>query len=232
MDDKSFSVMAYQTARRCVEEIARLRLLVQNALQHIDSDDISELIEAHHSLEIMSTAVSKLRKLKNPEINGQEFSDVDVLDYEYSTAIAVSVVVGFPEEKIEFARQSYYQLLSFVMGFLEAFSEMYMYLRHMPRNLEDLGGYNWISLQMRARVAWVEKQLLGWGAVAAAIEDCREYHSFTPFLKTQAVSALSQWSASEQILSGCVGGEMNLCVISGQGLPRGRSFMVKVVSSP
>lgn len=231
MDPMSFSVMAYQTAPSCLEEIDKLKIQIKHALQLVPQDGKAELEEAYRALEVMLHAISKFNMLQNWKMTGQDFSDLDALEYECSTTIAVGRAVGFPEMDFEMARKSCYGLLSYVMGFLRAFSNIYTHLGHAPRKTGYSGLLDWNALHMSARVAWVENQLLGWTAVEHKILHCRDFHSRRPFLKTQAVSALSQWSLAKNVLSGSEGDRIELKVISARGLPKSHSYMIKVVSS-
>jgi hypothetical protein len=70
MSPQSFTVIAYETAPRCIEEIGRLRRLFKISFNHKEGADISTLKEAFESLDTMSEALSEAFDPANPDDRG------------------------------------------------------------------------------------------------------------------------------------------------------------------
>lgn len=150
------------------------------------------------------------------------FSDLDILQYEISTINAVGAreIGDFPDAESELVQKSCYQLLTYLMGFLNAFSNIYQGRTYVTRTPDDLD-FSWKAHKMSERVAWVEKKLSTWSIIAKAIFSCREYNRMHPNLRTYALSALRDWDTSVEILAGSrESDQIELRVISATALPK------------
>lgn len=229
LEPNSFSVMAYETSPRCAREIDRLTRLLQsfaNSTEQATSDSVVD--EALRSLNVMSSACKKFTLLADisrfPVIQdgraiNKQFSDLDSLDFEHSTAYAVDQRVTFPEEEFLLAQKCYYHLLTYMMGFLNVLSRIYPGMTYSPRVIESF----WAENDMAARTAWIEKQLAGWGGVEEAIIACRAWHSTRSGLRSQALMAMKDWQAAKVILSGNSSESpdvIELRVVSASALPK------------
>jgi hypothetical protein len=231
MDSQSFSVMAYETMPRCAAEIERLKRLMKNSFDRKQRGGEEVNSEAFKSLEIMSAAISCFALLQdqNPQ-NVQYFSDLDILDYEYSTAIVMDPHIEFPHKELELIRKSCYQLLTYVMGFLNALSSIYVGRTYVSRSDEELD-LEWKSLRLSTRVAWVEKQLAEWTTVENTIAHCRQTHRMQPYIRSAALKALDGWKTAERVLVGDEVDNIKLIVVSATGLPNMKRTWVKIVSN-
>ncbi|RDW80706.1 hypothetical protein BP5796_05404 [Coleophoma crateriformis] len=206
----SFSAMAYDTSLRCLEEIARLESLLR------DSHGPEE--EARHSLKVMSTALTKFALLRNQRTDSEAFSDLDSLEFEFSTAVVMDSKLPFPHEDFDMAQKSCYRLLTYVMGFLSAFSSIYTGRTYLARPFKDIEEM-WRAKNMGVRTAWVEKQLTVWANVETAISNCRDFHLRMPSLRSQAMTALKDWQEASRILAGTEGSDtIEMRIVSVQGL--------------
>lgn len=201
MAAESFSVMAYETAPRCVAEIQRFRRLLRDSIEQKSMAQNGTTQEALRSLEVMSFAMHKFPLLQEQSPTMSRLSDLDALDYQCSTIIAVDPGMHFPSKEFELAQKGYYRLLTYVRGFMIAFASIYTGRAYITRSLDDID-FSWKSLKMDARVAWVEKQLAGWDTIQNAALYCREFHRLNIGLRSDAISILKDWQNAEKILSG------------------------------
>lgn len=163
----SFSVMAYETAPRCVAEIERLKRLLRTSFDQKTTGQNPTTDEAFQSLQVVSDATHKFPLLQEQSSTISRLSDLDILDYESSTAMAADLALGFPTQEFELAQKGYYRLLTFIMGYLNAFSSIYTGRTYVTRSPSDID-CSWKTLKMNARAAWVEKQLARWEPIQNA----------------------------------------------------------------
>jgi hypothetical protein len=190
MDAKSFTTMAYDTAPRCVEEIDRMTRFLRQSLEYKSTGSNNPwVIEAFDSLRTLFTAMTKFTLLQDQRSGKDNFSDLDTLDFEYSAAAAIDEHLHFPEREFELAEKSYYLLLTYIMGMLELFSDVFPGRSYVTRSHKDLE-FLWKDKKMRTRTAWVEKQLAGWDRIDDAVLYCRDWHRLRPNLRMQALAAL------------------------------------------
>lgn len=105
MPADSFTVMAYETAPKCSDEIDRLRHLLRTTFEHKPSTLSEGIIhEAIQALGVMSSAMSKYALVQNQKSGVESFSDLDVLDFEFSTAVVLDKHMHFPEREFDLAR--------------------------------------------------------------------------------------------------------------------------------
>lgn len=105
MPADSFTVMTYETAPRCSDEIQRLRLLLQTTFEYKQNILNEEVIrEAVQALEVMSSAMSKYALVQDQKSGVENFSDLDVLDFEFSTAVVLDEHIQFPEREFDLAQ--------------------------------------------------------------------------------------------------------------------------------
>ncbi|KUJ16151.1 uncharacterized protein LY89DRAFT_748627 [Mollisia scopiformis] len=217
-----FTVMAYETVPQCTEQIARLTNLFRVSFDHKLQVATEKVIqEAPATLKVLSIAISKFILLQDQRTANGSFSDLDSLEYEHSTILVESKTVSsFPHEEFELARKSYYNLLTYIMGMLHIFTDIFQgrtYLIRPPNELDFL----WQDKKMASRTAWIEKQLTAWDKVENAVLHCRSLRALQPGLRDQAIKVLNDWKEAETILSGRSGDEMiTLTVISVSGLPK------------
>jgi len=219
MKPNSFSIMAYETAPRCLEEIERLRRLMRISFDQKQAEVTGTIGAAFGSLNVMLAAISKFVVLQDRNSRIPKLSDLDIFEYECSTVSAVQPAVIFPETEFDLAQKSCYRLLTYVMGFLRAFSSLFSgmtYITKTPHELDVL----WNELMMHSRVAWVEKQLAAWHDVETAISYCRDFYGLRPGLRSQALIVLKDWEASQSVLSGSQNDHIELRVISAISLPK------------
>ena len=114
LEGKSFTVMGYETTPRCLDEIERLLPVLRISADGTGNDET--YIDGIRTLKIMSSAMHKFGKVQDPRAGSGLFSDLDVLNYEVSTAVALDGGIVFPEQDFELAQKSYYMLLTYVMG--------------------------------------------------------------------------------------------------------------------
>ena len=215
----SFSVMAYETAPRCVAEIERLKRLLRTSFDQKTTGENVIIDEAFQSLQVASDAMHKFPLLQEQSSTISRLSDLDILDYESSTAMAADPALGFPTQEFELAQKGYYRLLTYVMGYLNAFSSIYTGRTYVTRSLSDID-FSWKALKMNAGAAWVGKQLAGWEPIQNAALFCRNFHRMNPGLRSQAIKALQDWHISERILSGSDPEIIELRIIGAFSLPK------------
>jgi hypothetical protein len=225
----SFSVMAYDTCPRLSADMEALKRMMKSSFENSTASNPA-IQDAFRSLKVLSNAVKKFPLLQHQSMDLSRFSDLDILDYEASTATAVDLALGCPTEEIELAQKGYYRLLSYMMGFVKAFSAVFpgrTYVINTPSEIEAA----WNALEMNSRVAWIEKQLAAWDPIQDAALYCRDFRRNNPGLRSQAVKALQDWQISVQILSGSSKEIITLKVISATALPRSSFRAVGVNSS-
>ncbi|KAG4443173.1 hypothetical protein IFR05_001315 [Cadophora sp. M221] len=235
LEPNSFSVMAYETAPRCNEEIERLMSLLRVTFEHKNLSQSAGVVnDASQSLDSMSKAISKFMMLQNQYAPVPEaFSDMDALEFEYSTAASLDDTHQFPAKEFEFCQKSYYRLLTYIMGMLEAFAYIFQGRTYISRSRHELE-FLWKDKKMDIRTAWIDKQLAGWDEVEAAVLFIRDWRAVRPFIRDQALRALRDWQTAEKMLSGSEGEDIiELTIVSATGFPKstfGRpSLLVKVV---
>lgn len=173
MDAKSFTTMAYETAPRFLDEIERLLPVLSMS----GSDAVFG--DATHSLKTMSSAMHKFNAIQDQSPGNEIFSDLDTLDYEASTAGALTGDADFPEYDFDLAQKSYYLLLTYVMGMIGLMKDIFPGRTYVTRPRADLDQL-WKQRKMGARTAWIEKQLAGWHKVEESILKCRDWHTRRP----------------------------------------------------
>ena len=105
MPASSFTAMAYETAPRCVDGIERLRRLLRTTFEHKPTIMNSGVVyEAFQSLEVMSSAMSKFAFVQDQRSGADNFSDLDTLDFEFSTAVVLDEHMHFPDREFELAQ--------------------------------------------------------------------------------------------------------------------------------
>ena len=231
MDAASFSVMAYETAPKCENEIGRFSRLLRMSFGDKQSALQDSISQAFECLEVMSTAMSKYALIQDratynlgpkEESIGHPFSDLDTLDYEYSTAHAIEPSISFPQEHFHLARKSYYQLLTYVMALLRLFSEVFPRSLYSRPVIDSL----WKENKMSTRTAWIEKQLAGWDVIERAVLYCRDWHSTNPALRNQAIRAVQDWGVASRVLSGAEEMDViHLRIISVSDVPKASLFL-------
>lgn len=224
MAPDAFSVMAYETAPRCVAEIERLKRLLRTFFEQKTAVQNTTINEALQSLDVMSDAMQRFPLLQKQSSSLSRLSDLDIFDYESSTAMAADLEISFPTKEFELAQKGYYRLLTYVMGFVNAFASLYTGRTYVTRSPTDID-LSWKALKMNARVAWVEKQLAGWEPIQNAALFCRDSHRMNPGLRSQALKVLQDWQAAEKILSGVDPDVVELRIIGAFSLPKS-SFRV------
>ena len=151
LEPNSFSVMAHETAPRCNEEIERLMSLLRVTFEHKNLSQSAGVVnDAFRCLDSMSKAVSKFMLLQDQHAPvSLAFSDMDALDFEYSTAAALDDGHQFPAQEFEFCQKSYYRLLTYIMGILEAFSYIFQGRTYISRSRHEL------------EFLWKDKKMVG-----------------------------------------------------------------------
>lgn len=174
MDPKSFSVMAYETAPRCMTEIQRLLPLLRVSVENKSHTTEGALGEAIESLKLLSTVLPKFVAIQNQRSVNERFSDLDILDFEYSTVSAFNEEkdLEYPEREFEHAQKSYYRLLTYIMGMLELFTDIFPGRTYVTRPKEQLDQL-WQERRMATRTAWVAKQLTAWDEVETSAQVSR-----------------------------------------------------------
>ncbi|TVY84294.1 hypothetical protein LSUE1_G000256 [Lachnellula suecica] len=105
MPASSFTAMAYDTAPRCIDEIERLRSLLRTSFEHKPSVMNHGVIrDAFQTLDVMSTAMSKFALVQDQKMGYDSFSDLDALDFEYSTAVNIEPHMHFPDREFGLAQ--------------------------------------------------------------------------------------------------------------------------------
>ncbi|KAH8678807.1 hypothetical protein BGZ60DRAFT_251583 [Tricladium varicosporioides] len=214
----SFTAMAYETGPRCANEVGRLRLLLGTSFE-LKSEKSSEVQQA---LELISRALTKFNLLQDQDSASGNFSDLDTIDYKFSTAI----VIGdfgygpFPEADFEQSRKSYYSLLTFIMGFLQVMSNIFPGRTYISRSLEECD-LTWQSNKMNTRVAWIEKRMAAWNEIEHCVRHCRDWYLQRPAIHRNAIVALEDWHNTQKVLSGVNAHDMvELTILAGANLPR------------
>ncbi|PVH82065.1 hypothetical protein DL98DRAFT_514136 [Cadophora sp. DSE1049] len=235
LEPKSFSAMAHETAPRCNEEIERLMSLLRVTFEHKNLSQSAGVVnDAFRCLDSMSKAVSKFMLLQDQHapVSGA-FSDMDALDFEYSTAAALDDGHQFPAQEFEFCRKSYYRLLTYIMGMLEAFSYIFQGRTYISRSRHELE-FLWKDKKMNMRSAWIDKQLAAWDDVENAVLYVRDWRAVRPVIRGEALRALRDWNTAERMLSGSeVDDVIEMTIISATGLPKSTfgkpNLLVKLV---
>lgn len=227
MDLNSFTVIAYQSAPACLADIENMTAVVRDATYQATAENCEYLEEALHGLEVMRSAISRFSALQNRQ--NSDFSDLDILDYEYSIVSQMQNILGFPQKELEFIRTSYYGLLSYIMGFMRVCTKLYSHLAPSMYKMEHSVSSDWTSLDMSGRVQWVERRLADWAAVDKAVASCREYHTLHPNFRKQSISALKGWVAAQPIIAGTNGDKLEIFIDSVLGLPKPKSLYVRIV---
>jgi hypothetical protein len=177
MEKDSFTVMAYETAPRCTEIVDRIMLLFNVTFDRKLADSSWEVVNnGIRSLKVIASALLKFTLLENQQqANAERFSDLDLLHFEYSTALTMHPDIQFPHREFDLVQKSYYRLLTYIMGYLEAMAVIFPGRTYISRSKEDLDSA-WKEIMMDSRIAWVEKQLATWDTVVKALLLCREWH--------------------------------------------------------
>lgn len=168
----------------------------------------------------MSLAINKFALLEDHRSGTENFSSLDVLDFEHSTAAVMYEHMDFPHKDLDLARKSCYLLLTYIMGMLEVLSVIFPGRTYISRTSSDLD-HQWKDMKMGVRTAWVEKQLAGWEKIEQAVGFCRDWHRLRPDLQTQAMTALQNWQMAERILCSSERSDtIEVTVVSATGLPK------------
>ncbi|KAH7355015.1 hypothetical protein BKA65DRAFT_497483 [Rhexocercosporidium sp. MPI-PUGE-AT-0058] len=235
LEPNSFSVMAHETAPRCNEEIERLMSLLRVTFEHKNLSQSAGVVnDAFKCLDSMSKAISKFMLLQDQHGPASEaFSDMDALDFEYSTAAGLGDTHQFPTKEFEFCQKSYYRLLTYIMGMLEAFAYIFQGRTYISRSRHELE-YLWKDKKMDIRTAWLDKQLAGWDEVEGAVLFVRDWRAVRPIIRYESLQALRDWKTAEKMLSGSEGDDtIEMTIVSATRFPKstfGRpSLLVKVV---
>lgn len=221
LDGMSFSTMAYETAPRCNNEIERFADLIQTSFEHkqggASRDTISKVFE---TLDLMLSAIKKFALIEDFRPGTENFSDLDTLDFEHSTAAAIDDNQIFPRREFDLAQKSHYLLLTYIMGMLGLLTQIFPGRTYTPRTVNELEDL-WQSKKMNTRTAWIAKQLAGWEKVEDAVRFCREWHQRRTDLQANALIALDHWQMAERLFSPSEGNDdIELTVISASGLPK------------
>ncbi|KAH6723217.1 hypothetical protein BKA61DRAFT_586017 [Leptodontidium sp. MPI-SDFR-AT-0119] len=222
LEPNSFSAMAYETAPRCNEEIERLMSLLRVTFEHKNLSQSAGVVnDASRCLDSMSKAISRFMLLHNQHAPASEaFSDIDALDFEYSTATGLDDTHQFPATEFELCQKSYYRLLTYIMGMLEAFTYIFQGRTYISRSHHELE-FLWKDKKMEIRTAWIDKQLAGWDEVEAAVLIIRDWRAIRPFIRGEALRALRDWQTAEKILSGSEGEDLiEFTIVSATGFPK------------
>lgn len=235
LEPTSFSAMAHETAPRCNEVIERLMSLLRVTFEHKNPSQSAGIInDASRCLDSMSKAVSKFMLLQDQHAQVSEaFSDMDALYFEYTTAAALDDTYQFPAQEFEFCQKSYYRLLTYIMGMLEAFSYIFQGRTYISRSCHELE-ILWKDKNMNVRSAWIDKQLAVWDEVENAVLFVRDWRAVRPVIRAEALRALRDWQTAERTLSGSeVDDAMDMTVMSATALPKSTfgkpSLLVKLV---
>ncbi|CZT45411.1 uncharacterized protein RSE6_05718 [Rhynchosporium secalis] len=223
LDPDSFSVMAYQTAPRCNDEIERLMSLLRVSFEHKNlSKSVGVINDAFRCLDSMSKAVSKFMLLQDQHaLTTEAFSDMDAIDIEYSTATSIGNEYEFPMEEYDFCQKSYYRLLTYIMGMLEAFAYIFQGRTYISRSRHELE-LLWQNKKMDMRTAWIDKQLAGsWDDVEHAVLHVRDWRAVRPIIRAEAMKALEDWQSAARILSGSeMEDKIEITIISASSFPK------------
>ncbi|KAF4632149.1 hypothetical protein G7Y89_g5977 [Cudoniella acicularis] len=225
----SFTAMAYETAIRCSDDVDRLRWNLRVFPEALPgkSPTTGAVNEALHSLEVIAGALTRFTLLQDQQSNNELFSDLDTLDFEFSTAAAIDshlIHSQFPSRDFELAQKSYYLVLTYIMGFLQVMSVVFPGQNYITSSLEECT-FAWKYNKMDTRVAWIEKQMTTWSEVEDAVRFCRDWHRQRPTFRQQALAALENWQTSEMILSGAGANDMiEITVVGATAFPK-TSFM-------
>ena len=106
---------------------------------------------------------------------GTDSRSLDILDYEHDTALAVDKEIPFPYEHFELAQQSYFSLLTYIMGMADLMKDIFAGHVFVMRSRQSLAQ---LCQEKRVvdRTAWIRKQLAGWEVVDEAVLSCRNWH--------------------------------------------------------
>lgn len=221
MDANSFTAMAYETAPRYHEEIERWTHLLRASCDGQRSETSSRVIgEALRTLKLMSSGIRKFVILQDQSPRAEKFSDLDILDFEYSTAAVIYGKLQFPHREFELAQKSYYALLTYIMGLLEVFPIIFSERTDAIRKGHDTE-FLWKDKEMSVRTVWLEKRLAAWAEIQDAALFCRDWRRLRPSLRMNAMMALKEWHKAEIMFSSCGENDIiDLTVISATGLPK------------
>ncbi|KAL2070718.1 hypothetical protein VTL71DRAFT_13744 [Oculimacula yallundae] len=222
LEANSFSVMGHQTAPRCNDEIERLMSLLRVTFEHKNlSQSVGVVNDAFRCLDSMSKAISKFMLLQDQHaVSPDRFSDMDALDFEYSTAAACGTEHVFPTQEYEYCQKSFYRVLTYIMGMLEAFAYIFQGRTYISRSRHELETL-WKDKNMDMRTAWIDKQLAGWDEVEQTLLHIRDWRAVRPIIRDEALKALGDWQAAEKILSGSEPADViEITIISASGFPK------------
>lgn len=188
LDANSFTVMGYQTAPHYLQKIEAMLPILRMSADGTADDTI--FTNGSGTIRTMVKALAKYVTIQARNSGTDQFSDLDVLDYEYDTARAIDSGLHFPDTQFEFAQKSYYNLLTYIMGMSSLMREIFSGRAFVERSREELTQL-WNDRRMSARTAWIQKQLVGWGAVDEAVLACRDWHSLRPgeFVQFRVISS-------------------------------------------
>ncbi|CAG8954629.1 hypothetical protein HYFRA_00004549 [Hymenoscyphus fraxineus] len=237
MERDSFTVMAYETAPRCKEAVERLTSLFRTSIKHESTEPGWRVIsEAMEALKVISAALEKFTLLEN-QTSGhtllssvERFSDMDQLEFETSTLETVNPGFEWPSREFALVQKSYYQLLTYIMGFLEALAINFPGRTYITRPRDSLER-SWAGSMMPSRVAWIEKQLAGWSEVDEALFACRDWHRLRPNIQRDALEVLKRWAESEEVLTGNDKKDMiEFTVVAAANLPKSSFRIPKCIA--
>lgn len=221
MAQSSFSVMSYQSAPKLGKDIVRLQHLLHSSYSsgRMGSKD-GVVADAFFFLETVSSPLARFNFLRNPNAGGEPFSDLDVLDFECSTIGITDNSELFPKLEFDLAHQSYWGLLSHLMGLLQAVTDIFQGRAYITRSRQELQ-FLWDLHKINSHVAWVQAQLADWDKVENAVRFCRHWHSQQLNLRDQAVRMLRDWKSAQKILMGAEGVDIiELSIRSAEDLPK------------
>jgi hypothetical protein len=140
--------------------------------------------EAFHALDVLSSAARKFCILEATKQQAENLSDLDILDFEQSTATALYKDLDFPRNEFDLVQKTSYRLLTYIMGMLEMFSQIFPSRSHTlvtGKELEML----WKKRKMAIRTTWIEKQLVGWEKIEGLVPHCRDWHKARQSLRAK-----------------------------------------------
>jgi hypothetical protein len=210
LNEDCFTIMAYETIPQCTKEIARLVNILNVSFGHKPQTAMAKVVqEASASLNVLSTATAKFILLQDQNSGHAKFSDLDSFDFEFGTASVSGKhqMYEFPTREFDYARKSCYNLLTYIMGMLQVFSDIFQGRAYITRPSSELK-YLWKDKKMATRTAWIEKQLTIWEKVEDAVLYCRTLRALHPTLRDQAIKVLNDWREAETILSGRSGDDI------------------------
>ena len=221
LDATSFSTMAYETAPRLQKEVERLAALLRIYYDHKKGAAGRDSIgEAFHTIDVLSAATGKFGLFEDLKPKAENLSDLDILDFEQSTATAIYNDIDFPRKEFELAQKTSYRLLTYIMGLLEVLSQIFSSQNYTPITVKEFE-ILWRKKRMAIRTSWIEKQLAGWGEIEDLVRLCRDWHRVQRGLQAQAITALKEWQEAERIFApNDIRDNLELMVISATGLPK------------